>query len=42
MAGKTLVVPGIRNKLIPLVARLSPRGAMARVVRRAQERVAPR
>ncbi len=41
MAGKTLVIPGIRNKLIPLVARLSPRGVMARVVRRAQERVSP-
>jgi short-subunit dehydrogenase len=39
MAGKPLVIPGIRNKLIPLVARLSPRGVMARVVRRAQERV---
>jgi uncharacterized protein len=41
MAGKPLVIPGIRNKLIPLVARLSPRGVMAHVVRRAQERVSP-
>jgi uncharacterized protein len=39
MAGKPLVIPGVRNKLIPLVARLSPRGVMARVVRRSQERV---
>lgn len=41
MSGKTLVIPGIRNKLIPVVARLSPRRVMARVVRRAQERVSP-
>jgi uncharacterized protein len=41
MAGKTMVIPGMRNKLIPLVARMSPRGVMARVVRRSQERVSP-
>jgi short-subunit dehydrogenase len=39
MAGKTMVIPGMRNKLIPLVARLSPRGVMAQVVRRSQERI---
>jgi short-subunit dehydrogenase len=39
MAGKTMVIPGMRNKLIPLVARMSPRGVMARVVRRSQERI---
>jgi uncharacterized protein len=39
MARKTLVVPGFTNKLVPLVVRLSPRGMVARVVRRAQERV---
>jgi len=39
MAGKTEVIPGFRNKLIPLVVRLSPRRVMARVVRRAQERI---
>lgn len=39
MAGKTLVIPGFANKLIPLVGRLSPRGMVTRVVRRFQERV---
>lgn len=39
MAGKTVVIPGLRNKLIPVVVRLSPRRVMARVVRRAQERI---
>jgi len=39
MAGKPLVIPGFRNKLIPLVVRLSPRSVMARVVRRSQERI---
>ena len=39
MAGKTIVIPGFSNKLIPWVARLSPRGMVTRVVRRTQERV---
>ena len=39
MAGKTLVIPGFANKLIPWVGRLSPRGMVTRVVRRLQERV---
>jgi len=39
MAGKTLVIPGLANKLIPWVGRLSPRGMVTRVVRRFQERV---
>src|SRR2546423_12226208 len=39
MAGKTLVIPGFANKLIPWVGRLSPRGMVTRVVRRMQERV---
>ncbi len=39
MAGKTLVIPGFSNKLIPWVVRLSPRGVVTRVVRRMQERV---
>ena len=38
MAGKTLVIPGFSNKLIPWVVRLSPRGVVTRVVRRMQER----
>jgi short-subunit dehydrogenase len=39
MAGKTLVIPGFTNKLIPLIVRVSPRGMITRVVRRMQERV---
>ena len=39
MAGKTIVIPGFSNKLIPWVARLSPRGMVTRVVRRTQDRV---
>jgi len=39
MSGKTLVIPGFANKLIPWVGRLSPRGMVTRVVRRLQERV---
>jgi short-subunit dehydrogenase len=39
MAGKTIVIPGLSNKLIPWVVRLSPRGMVTRVVRRMQERV---
>ena len=39
MRGKTIVIPGFSNKLIPWVARVSPRGAVTRVVRRMQERI---
>jgi uncharacterized protein len=39
MAGKPLVVPGLSNNLIPLLARLSPRGIVTEVVKRSQERV---
>ena len=42
MAGKSIVIPGVSNKLIPWVVRLSPRGMVTRVVRRMQERVPPR
>ena len=38
-AGKTLVIPGLTNKTIPWVVRLSPRTLVTRVVRRMQERV---
>lgn len=38
MAGKTLVIPGFRNKLVPWIARISPRGAVTRVVHRMHER----
>jgi len=38
MAGKTLVIPGFSNKLIPWIVRISPRGVVTRVVRRVQER----
>jgi uncharacterized protein len=40
MAGKTLVIPGLTNKLVPWIARISPRGAVTRVVHRMQERTA--
>ena len=39
MSGKTIVIPGFSNKLIPWVVRVSPRGVVTRVVRRMQERV---
>jgi hypothetical protein len=39
MAGKTIVIPGFSNKLIPWVVRVSPRTVVTRVVRRMQERV---
>jgi short-subunit dehydrogenase len=38
MAGKTIVIPGLTNKLVPWIARVSPRTAVTRVVRRMQER----
>ena len=41
MAGKALVIPGLTNKTIPWVVRLSPRSMVTRVVRRMQERVPP-
>lgn len=39
MAGKTIVIPGMTNKLVPWTARLSPRGMLTSVVRRMQDRV---
>ena len=39
MAGKTIVIPGLTNKLVPWIERLSPRGVVTRVVRRMQDRV---
>jgi uncharacterized protein len=39
MAGKTIVIPGFTNKLIPWIVRVSPRTVVTRVVRRMQERV---
>jgi len=39
MAGKTIVIPGLTNKLVPWIERLSPRGMVTRVVRRMQDRV---
>jgi short-subunit dehydrogenase len=42
MSGKTLVIPGFTNKLVPWIARVSPRGAVTRVVRRMQERTSKR
>lgn len=39
MAGKTVVIPGFGNKLVPWLVRLSPRSMVPRVVRRMQERV---
>jgi short-subunit dehydrogenase len=39
MAGKTVVIPGFTNKLVPWIVRVSPRGMVTRVVRRAQDRV---
>jgi short-subunit dehydrogenase len=38
MKGKILEVPGLGNKMIPLIARLSPRSLVPIVVRRSQER----
>ena len=39
MAGKTIVIPGFTNKLIPWIVRVSPRGVVTRVVRRMNDRV---
>jgi uncharacterized protein len=41
MAGKTIVIPGLRNKVVPWLVRVTPRRVMTRVVRRMQERVTP-
>jgi uncharacterized protein len=41
MAGKTVVIPGLGNKLLPVVVRLSPRRIVTRVSRRMLEQ-APR
>jgi hypothetical protein len=39
MRGKTLVIPGIMNRALPLLIRFSPRKAVARVSRVFQEKV---
>jgi uncharacterized protein len=39
IAGKTIVIPGLTNKVVPWIVRVSPRGVVTRVVRRMQERV---
>ena len=41
MTGKTIVIPGFTNKLVPWLERVSPRGMVTRVVRRMQDRVPP-
>ena len=38
MAGKTIVIPGLTNKLTASAPRWMPRAAMARIVRGVQER----
>jgi short-subunit dehydrogenase len=38
MRGKTMVVPGLMNKLLVLGARLAPRGLLVKITRRFQER----
>jgi short-subunit dehydrogenase len=38
MAGKTVVIPGIRNKLLVETVRFSPRNMVTQVVRNMQER----
>ena len=39
MAGKSIVIPGLGNKLLPVVVRLSPRQVVTRVARRLNDRV---
>jgi uncharacterized protein len=39
MAGKTVVIPGFTNRLVPWIVRVSPRRMLTRVVRRMQDRV---
>ena len=39
MAGKTVVIPGFTNRLVPWIVRASPRGMLTRVVHRMQDRV---
>ena len=39
MAGKTLVIPGFTNKLVPWMSRLLPRRVVPEIVRRAQDSV---
>jgi uncharacterized protein len=41
MAGKSIVIPGLGNRLLPVVVRLSPRRIVTRVSRRLLEQ-APR
>lgn len=39
MAGKTVVIPGLRNKVLVEAIRVTPRKMVTRVVRTMQERV---
>lgn len=39
MAGKTVIIPGLRNRLLALAPRFTPRRMTTEIVRRAQERV---
>ncbi len=39
MAGKTIVIPGMRNKIVPQLLRVSPRKIVTAVVRKLQDRV---
>ena len=39
MAGKTVEIPGIKNKLLAQSVRVSPRGMVAKIVRKMQEEV---
>jgi short-subunit dehydrogenase len=39
LAGKSIVIPGFSNRLVPWIVRVSPRSMVTRVVRRMQDRV---
>ncbi len=39
MAGKTIVIPGLRNKILPQMVRLSPRKMVTTVARKLQDKV---
>ena len=41
LRGKTIVIPGLKNRLIVQAVRLSPRGLVTRMVRRIMERRTP-
>jgi hypothetical protein len=38
VAGKTVVIPGVRNKLLVETVRFSPRSMVTQIVRKMQER----